>query len=86
MKLLRLLLVVAVVSSALGVVWSTHTHRSLVSDAELLSARSHRLSVEWGQLQLEEAALAHPGRVDAAAREQLGMELPRNRTVVEVER
>lgn len=86
MNLLRAMLIFAVVSSALGVVWSTHSHRGLVSDAEVLSTQQHKLAVEWGQLQLEEAALAHPGRIDAAARKQLGMELPRNKTVLEVRR
>lgn len=83
MMLLRAMLAAALVVSAVGVVWSTHTHRALVSEVEVLRAKQHELAVEMGQLQLEEASLAHPGRIDQAARATLGMRLPDNRTVVE---
>ncbi|MGB0213131.1 cell division protein FtsL [Algiphilus sp.] len=81
--LLRALLMAAVVVSAVTVVWSTHAYRGLVSEVEVLRAKQHQLDVEFGQLQLEEASLAHPGRIDEAARSELGMQLPDNRTVVE---
>lgn len=77
-----LLLLVAV--TAVGVVWSTHAHRRLVGELEGLRHEQARLAVEWGQLQLEEAALAHPGRIETAARERLGMRLPADQRVIEV--
>lgn len=79
-----LLLLALVAVTALGVVWSTHTHRRLVGELEGLRHEQARLAVEWGQLQLEEAALAHPGRIEAAARERLGMRLPVDQRIVEV--
>lgn len=83
MMLLRALLMAVVMCSALGVVWSTHAHRGLVSEVEVLRAQAHQLEVEYGQLQIEEASLSHPGRVDEAARAELGMHLPAQRTIVE---
>lgn len=83
MMLLRVLLLAAVMVSAASVVWSTHAYRGLVAEVEVLRAEQHQLDVEYGQLQLEEASLAHPGRIDQAARSELGMRLPDHRTVVE---
>lgn len=82
MMLLRALLLAAVMVSASGVVWSTHSYRGLVSEVEALRSEKHQLEVEYGQLQLEQASLAHPGRIDQSARTELGMRLPDHRTVV----
>ena len=38
--------------------------------------------MEWAQLQLEEATLAHHARVEKIAREQLGMTEPKDYAVV----
>ncbi len=60
---------------------STRTVPWLPSATPLRSERE-RLEMEWAQLQLEEATLAHNNRVDKLAREQLGMVEPRDYVIV----
>jgi len=64
------------VASALGVVASQHQSRQLFSELEREQARARELEVEWGQLQLEQSTWAAHARVEAIAREQLGMRAP----------
>jgi cell division protein FtsL len=75
-------LVVAVVGSAIVVVKTKHENRTLVHQLEQLRAEKARLETEWAQLQLEEATLAHHGRVEQIAREKLRMTEPRDTRVV----
>jgi cell division protein FtsL len=75
-------LLVAVVASAIVVVKTKHENRTLVHQLEQLRAEKARLETEWAQLQLEEATLAHHGRVEQIAREKLRMTEPRDTRVV----
>lgn len=68
--------------SALLVVQTKHENRTLVHQLEQLRAEKARLETEWAQLQLEEATLAHHGRVEHIARDKLGMTEPRASTIV----
>ncbi|QHS10267.1 cell division protein FtsL [Sinimarinibacterium sp. NLF-5-8] len=77
-----LVLGVAVFYSALVVIRTKHENRALVSELEQLRQDRERLEMEWAQLQIEEATLAHNNRVDKVAREQLGMVEPRDYQVV----
>lgn len=81
--LLPLLLSVLVILSALAVVRVKHENRLLTTRLESLRREHDRLEMEWAQLQLEEAALAHHGRIEALARGQLGMSEPRDYVIVE---
>jgi cell division protein FtsL len=81
--LLPILLGFAVMVSALAVVRTKHENRALVSERDELRKERQRLEMEWSQLQLEEAALAHHARVERAAREQLGMAEPRDYMIVD---
>ncbi len=72
----------AVVISALVVVKTKHENRTLVHEIEQLRAEKARLETEWAQLQLEEATLAHHGRVEQIARDKLGMTEPSDVQVV----
>ncbi|HVT37288.1 MAG TPA: cell division protein FtsL [Nevskiaceae bacterium] len=76
------LLVAGVIGSALAVVRTKHENRALVSQLESLRLEHERLEMEWAQLQLEEATLAHNNRVDKIAREQLQMSDPRDYRIV----
>lgn len=78
-------LVFAVVASAVVVVKTKHENRTLVHQLEQLRAEKARLETEWAQLQLEEATLAHHGRVEQIAREKLRMTEPRDTRVVRAE-
>jgi cell division protein FtsL len=78
--LIPLALAIAVFVSALAVVRTKN--RALVAELESLRQERERLEMEWAQLQLEEATLAHNNRVDKLAREQLGMVEPRDYVIV----
>ena len=66
-------LVVAVMGSALGVVYSKHLSREAFSELSRQQELGHELDVEWARLRLEEGALTADGRVERIARERLGM-------------
>jgi cell division protein FtsL len=78
-----LLLALAAILLALGVVYVKHENRLLTTEVERLRTERDRLDMEWSQLQLEEAALAHHARIETLARDQLGMSEPRDYVVVE---
>jgi cell division protein FtsL len=78
-------LALSVVGSAVIVVQTKHENRTLVHQLEQLRAEKARLETEWAQLQLEEATLAHHGRVEQIAREKLRMTEPRDTRVVRAE-
>ena len=69
-------LLLAVMVSAIAVVWARHQGR--VSFVELTQLQNQRdaLNVEFGRLELEQATWAAPGRVEQIARSQLGMITP----------
>lgn len=75
-------LALSVVGSAVIVVQTKHENRTLVHQLEQLRAEKARLETEWAQLQLEEATLAHHGRVEQIAREKLRMTEPADTRVV----
>ncbi len=76
MTRLGTMLVAAAVASALGVVAAQHQSRKLHAEYEREQARAHQLEVEWGQLQLEQSTWASPVRIEAVARERLGLTEP----------
>ena len=69
----------AVLSSAMSVVYAKFQSRALFAELQTLRLERDDLEVEWGQLQLEQSAWAAHGRVDSTARTQLGMVLPSSR-------
>lgn len=75
--LLMLALVVAVVASAIGVVWTRHESRVLFVNLTALQNQRDELNIEYGRLELEQATYAEPRRIDDQARQKLGMVEPR---------
>ena len=71
-----------VVASALSVVWVKHESRKLFGTLQKLERIRDDLNVEWGQLQLEQSTWATHGRIEAVARERLGMQLPQTEGIV----
>ena len=71
-----IMLLIAVLVSALAVVYSTNSYRSTFSQVEQQEQQAHYLQLQWGQLLLEQASLATPARVEELASEKLGMVLP----------
>lgn len=73
---LNMLLLLATVILALGVVTSQHKARKLFQELEAEQNRARQLEVEYGQLQLELSAWATPPRIEKTAREKLKMRTP----------
>jgi len=76
------LLVVLVVSSAVGVVYARHEGRKQFVVLQQLSRERDDLDIEWGRLQLEQGAWAAHGRIERIAHEKLDMRLPMARDTV----
>ncbi|MEX2367113.1 MAG: cell division protein FtsL [Pseudohongiellaceae bacterium] len=77
-----LFLLIAVMISAIGVVYSTHQSRNLLNELQQLEIVRNQLQVEWGQLLLEQSSLVSQGRVEDIAMSELGMEVPAMENVV----
>ncbi|MBE1161357.1 cell division protein FtsL [Dyella acidiphila] len=76
-----LILLLAVMASAIAVVWTRHQSRSLFVQLTQLQAQRDALNIEYGQLELEQATWAEPRRIDDEARTKLGMLSPRPQDV-----
>ncbi len=70
------LLVLAVVLSALAVIYNAYSYRALFHEQQVLQQRSDDLQVEWGQLLLEQSALASHSRIEKVVTEKLQMYVP----------
>lgn len=75
-------LFLAVLASALGVVYSKHHSRGLFMALQAEIDARDALNVEWGQLQLEQSTWATHGRIEEVARGRLQMTLPDARSTV----
>ncbi len=73
-----LILLVAVISSALGVVYTRHESRGEAIRLGELEGDRDALIAEWSRLQLEQAWLADAGQVESKARQELGMQEPKD--------
>lgn len=73
---LNVMLLLIVVTLALGLVTSQHKARKVFQALEAEQEQAKQLEVEYGQLQLELSTLATPTRVEKVAREKLKMRLP----------
>jgi cell division protein FtsL len=80
-----LIMLVAVLGSAIGVVWTRHESRVLFVELTRLQNQRDELGVEYGRLELEQATYAEPSRIDAEAR-KLGMLDPRPQDIQLVRR
>jgi len=67
---------VAVLVSALGVVFGKQEARTRFNELQKLTDRRDDLDIEWGQLQLEQSTWATHGRVERVAHDELGMITP----------
>jgi cell division protein FtsL len=69
-------LLLAVVASGIAVVWARHQDRAAFVELSNLQNQRDALNVEFGRLELEQAAWASPSRIENIARAQLGMISP----------
>ena len=70
------LLGVAVMVSALAVVYSRHESRKLFVELQVLQEERDEMNVEWGRLQLEQSTLATHSRIEQTAKKRLQMVTP----------
>jgi cell division protein FtsL len=80
------LLMVAVLASAIAVVYSKYLSRKHFVVLQDLQAEKERIGIEWGRLQLEESTLATHSEVEKRARDRLKMHLPQFDEVVVIRR
>jgi cell division protein FtsL len=71
-----LVLLTAVMASAIAVVWTRHQSRVLFVQLTQLQSQRDDLNIEYGRLELEQATWAEPRRIDDEARSKLGMFMP----------
>lgn len=84
--LLFLIILAAVVGSALGVVHTRHQSRHLAVKLGELEAAHDTAVAEWSRLQLEQAWLADASQVESKARRELGMQAPETMNILVVPR
>jgi len=76
------LLVVAVMGSAIGVIYSKHQTRKIFVNLQKIYKQIDDLDIEWGQLQLEQSAWSSHGRIEKIARKKLQMTLPKANEII----
>ena len=79
-------LLVAVIGSAIGVVYARQESRSLFVELTRLNAERDDLNFEYGRLELEQATAAEANRVEQIARGRLGMVSPQPANTVVIKR
>lgn len=77
-------LALALIATAIGLVYTKHNNRSLFSESQKLVAQRDRIEIEWRRLQLEQASLTTHARVENIARTRLQMSLPNAKAIVMV--
>lgn len=78
------ILILATVLSAIGVVYSRHEHRLAFARFSALERQRDVLNIEFDRLQIEIATLADTGRIEQQAASRLGMRFPEADEVVVV--
>ncbi|MGR9107454.1 MAG: cell division protein FtsL [Gammaproteobacteria bacterium] len=78
----RVILVFAVIASALGVVYQNHRCRDLFMEIQRLETELDNSEIESGQLQLERTTQAGYGRVESAATSKIGLVRPGRDAIV----
>jgi cell division protein FtsL len=81
-----LVLLAAVIASAIGVVYSIQQSRELFVELTRLGNERDDLNFEFGRLELEQATWAENNRIDQIARERLGMVPPNPAETVVIRR
>ncbi len=76
------LLVLAVLTSALSVVYVTHATRSLTAAIQQTLVERDHLHVQWGQLLLERGTWVTQARIQHVAEQQLDMIIPERKSII----
>ncbi len=81
-RFLLIVLALANVATAVGVVYARHRHRVLFVELTKLEKERDELNIEFGRLQLEQATVAESTRIERVATTRLGMKFPEAGDVV----
>ena len=81
-QLFALALSFGVITSALGVIYMTHTTQLLHANYQKMIIEQNRLQAEQRQLLLEKSTLMMQARVQKLAEKKLGMIMPNPKAVV----
>ena len=81
----QFVLLLLVLISAMAVIYVSHINRRTFGDYQLLISIRDDLETEWGQLLLEESALASYARIESIATKGLGMRAPKAADIVMVQ-
>src|SRR5210317_1680158 len=73
---MRVLLFIAVILTAFGVILSVHENRQLSIQLEQLMQEQDELDVEWRHLVLEQSALTEHNRIETMVQQKLNMRRP----------
>lgn len=71
-----------VLASGVGVVYVKYLSRKHFVELQALRGERDRIDIQWGRLQLEEAALTSHARMEIQAHKRLSMRLPAPENVV----
>ncbi|VAW68959.1 Cell division protein FtsL [hydrothermal vent metagenome] len=83
---LTAILILAIMGSSIGVVYSKHQSRKLFVNLQKLHKQIDELNVEWGQLQLEQSAWSSHGRIERIARKKLNMKVPAANEIIYIKK
>ncbi len=73
LRLINIILLLILVMSAIGVIYSKHHNRMLYVELRGLQTTRDDLNVDWDRLQIEQSTWATHARVEGAARKRLAM-------------
>tara|TARA_B110000211_G_C13692304_1_gene383662 strand:+ start:187 stop:510 length:324 start_codon:yes stop_codon:yes gene_type:complete len=79
-----LLILILVVATALGVIFSSHQSRQLFGDLLQHNREKSRLEEEWGRLLLEQSTWASHSRIERLAKSELHMIVPNPESIIVV--
>jgi cell division protein FtsL len=69
-------LLAAIFVSSLAKVWVVHLNRTTFTAVQVAQATRDEMDIEWGRLQIEQAAWSTHARVEQVAAERLSMRVP----------
>ena len=79
---LVVVLIAAVLGSAIGVVYARQQHRQAFVELTRLERARDELNIEFSRLQLEQATWSETNRIEQVATERLQMTFPQAKDVV----
>ncbi len=83
---LMLVFAAVCVMSAMALVYTKHEARKLFVELEQLTQERDELSIEWGQLQIEQSTWSTHARIEQVAADRLSLIRPKSSEIYIVER